>query len=74
MLNFEIFWKILEILGGEINEYKNEHTFDGSSSGCSIIAWRKKTLPRQARQSIRSKAGKRSRKITPATKLHSQIL
>lgn len=49
------------------------HTFDGSSNGCSIIAWRRNTLPRHARHNIRSKAGKRSRKITPATKLHVEI-
>lgn len=41
----------------------------GSSSGDSIMAWRRKTLPRQARQSMRSNAGSFSREITPATKL-----
>lgn len=59
----------------ECNKKKRErkkglrHTFDGSSNGDSIWAWRRNTLPRHARHSIRSKAGKRSRKITPATKL-----
>ncbi len=40
----------------------------GSSSASSISAWRRKTFPRQARHSMRSKAGRRSRRMTPATK------
>lgn len=54
---------------GMNNPIFNQLTLAGSSNGASIIAWRKKTLPRQALHNIRSKAGKRSRRITPATKL-----
>ena len=39
----------------------------GSSSASSISATLRKTLPLQARHSIFSKAGNRSRRITPAT-------
>ena len=42
----------------------------GSSRGVSISACLRKTLPRQARHSIRSKAGMRSLRITPATNLN----
>lgn len=44
-------------------------TFEGSSSGVSISACLRNTFPLQARQSIRSKAGIRSLRITPATNL-----
>ena len=44
-------------------------TVDGSSNGISISACLKNTFPRQALQSIRSKAGIFSRRITPAKKL-----
>ena len=44
-------------------------TVTGSSSAASISAWRRNTLPRQARHNILSKAGRRSRRMTPATNL-----
>lgn len=44
-------------------------TVDGSSRGFSISAWRKNTFPRHALHNMRSNAGIRSRRITPATKL-----
>ena len=44
-------------------------TVMGSSKAASISACRRNTLPRHARHSILSKAGKRSRRITPATNL-----
>lgn len=44
----------------------------GSSRAVSISAWRRNTLPRQTRHSICSKAGMRSRWITPATNLNKE--
>lgn len=44
----------------------------GSSSQSSISAWRKNTFPRQIRHNIRSKSGRRSRKMTPETNLYIQ--
>lgn len=44
-------------------------TVEGSSRGFSISAWRKNTFPRHALHNMRSNAGIRSRRITPATKL-----
>lgn len=39
-----------------------------------MTAWRRNTLPRQARHSMRSKAGRRSRRMTPATKLFGDVV
>lgn len=44
-------------------------TVAGSSSGLSSSAWRRNTFPRDIRHNILSKAGTRSRFITPATNL-----
>ena len=44
-------------------------TVVGSSRGSSIPACRRNTFPRHALHSTRSKAGSRSRAITPVTKL-----
>lgn len=44
-------------------------TVEGSSRGFSISACRKNTFPRHALHNMRSNAGIRSRRITPATKL-----
>jgi len=48
---------------------ESELTVDGSSSGLSSSVCRRKTFPRDIRQSILSKAGTRSRFITPPTNL-----
>lgn len=46
-----------------------ELTVAGSSNGFSISVCRRNTFPRDIRQSILSKAGTRSRFITPPTNL-----
>ena len=49
-----------------------ERTVEGSSSGSSISACLRNTLPRHARHSTRSNVGIRSRAITPVTNLRER--
>ena len=58
-----------EAVVNRIVRERKECTVEGSSSGSSISACLRNTLPRHARHSTRSNVGIRSRAITPVTNL-----